>query len=176
MQIRQAQAKDAAGIAKVHVDSWRTTYKNILPAEFLKNLSYEQRTTLWDCNISDQTNYIVVAENADGTIIGFGTAAKRRTNTVEGAADLTSIYLLKDYQSQGIGKLLLAELFLHFTQSGYKSVFVEVLEENKTRYFYEYYGARLTKSVAIKISGTVLNELIYEWDHVDVVLEKLIKN
>ena len=89
---------------------------------------------------------------------------------------MTSIYLLKDYQSQGIGKLLLAELFLHFTQSGYKSVFVEVLEENKTRYFYEYYGARLTKSVAIKISGTVLNELIYEWDHVDVVLEKLIKN
>lgn len=53
MQIRQAQAKDAAGIAKVHVDSWRTTYTNILPAEFLKNLSYDQRTTLWDCNISD---------------------------------------------------------------------------------------------------------------------------
>lgn len=173
MQIRQAETKDAAGIAKVHVDSWRTTYKNILPAEFLENLSYEQRTILWDSNISDQTNYVVVAENAEGTIIGFGTAAKRKTNTVDGAADLTSIYLLEDYQSQGIGKMLLAELFLHFKRLGYKNVFVEVLEENKTRYFYEYYGAKPIKSVEIKMAGTVLKELIYEWDHLDAVLEKL---
>lgn len=176
MQIRQARAKDAAGIAKVHVDSWRTTYKNILPAEFLANLSYGQRTALWDSNISDQTNYVVVAENADGTIIGFGTAAKRKNNTVEGAADLTSIYLLADYQSQGIGKLLMAKLFLHFKQWGYKNVFVEVLEENKTRYFYEYYGAKAIKSVEIKMAGTVLKELIYEWDQIDAVLQKLIEN
>lgn len=40
MNIRKAVLADSKGIAKVHVDSWRTTYKNIIPDEFLKKLSY----------------------------------------------------------------------------------------------------------------------------------------
>ncbi|WP_310739799.1 hypothetical protein [Oceanobacillus alkalisoli] len=44
MQIRRADSKDATGIAKVHVDSWRATYKGIIPEDFLNNLSYEHRT------------------------------------------------------------------------------------------------------------------------------------
>jgi len=46
MIIRKAKLDDATGIAKVHVDSWRTTYKGIIPDDFLNNLSYEQRTEL----------------------------------------------------------------------------------------------------------------------------------
>lgn len=42
MQIRKATINDAEGIAKVHVDSWRTTYKGIIPDEFLYNLSYKK--------------------------------------------------------------------------------------------------------------------------------------
>ncbi|MCG5104202.1 hypothetical protein [Oceanobacillus alkalisoli] len=38
MQIIRADSKDATGIAKVHVDSWRATYKGIIPEDFLNNL------------------------------------------------------------------------------------------------------------------------------------------
>ena len=51
MIIREANLDDAKGIAKVHVDSWRTTYKNIIPDEYLNNLSYEKREQLWTNNI-----------------------------------------------------------------------------------------------------------------------------
>jgi len=34
MKIRRATLQDAENIAKVHVDSWRTTYQNLLPKEF----------------------------------------------------------------------------------------------------------------------------------------------
>lgn len=51
MIIRRAIISDAPGIAKVHVDSWRTTYKGIIPQSFLDGLSYEQRTKLWENNI-----------------------------------------------------------------------------------------------------------------------------
>ena len=172
MQIRQAKAEDAAGIAKVHVDSWRSTYKGIMPADILNNLSYGKRTELWEKNLADETNYVVVAENTVG-IIGFGTASKREMNTVDRSGDLTSIYLLEEYQEQGIGKLLLKELFLLFQQLNYQSIFVEVLEENKTRYFYEYYGAKLVKTAELKMGQKVLKELIYEWDDIDTVVEKL---
>ncbi|QTD41964.1 GNAT family N-acetyltransferase [Sporosarcina sp. Te-1] len=173
MRIRKAVMSDANGIAKVHVDSWKTTYKDILPDRFLNNLSYEQRTKLWTQNILRKENYIVVAENADGEIVGFADCWKRETNSVPYSSDITSIYLLDQYQGKGIGKRLLKQLFIHLKLSGLKKAFVDVLEENNTRNFYEHYGAKLFKTKQIKIGGIVLNELTYEWHDVDWVLSIL---
>lgn len=173
MQIRKAKSDDAQGIAKVHVDSWRTTYKGIIPNDFLNNLSYEQRTELWKRNIAREDNYVVIAENNEGQIIGFADAWKRGNNVAENSGDLTSIYLLEKCQGRGVGKKLFKELFEYFKRKGYDKVFVEVLEENKTRFFYEYYGANLVKTVQLKIGGKILNELIYEWNNVDEVIAKL---
>jgi GNAT superfamily N-acetyltransferase len=175
VEIRVATIDDAKGIAKVHVDSWRTTYKGIIPEDFLNNLSYEQRTELWIRNISRTDNYIIVAEDYEGKIIGFADCWKRETNTVPNSTDLTSIYLLEAYQGKGIGKMLLKQLFLNVKTQGYQKVFVEVLEENKTCSFYEHFGAKLYKTVQIKMGGKLLDERIYEWDDVDHVLEKLSK-
>ncbi|MFJ8099634.1 GNAT family N-acetyltransferase [Lysinibacillus sp. NPDC096212] len=175
MKIRKANIKDAQGIGKVHVDSWRTTYKGILPDDFLNNLSYEQRTELWKRNISDATNYVLVAENEQGEIIGFATGGTRKTNSVPNATDLTSIYLLEEYQGMGIGKQLLKEVFAYFKQKGYEKVFVEVLAENKTRDFYEYYGAQYVNNVEIKIGGKIVEELIYVWNDIDGVTNGALK-
>lgn len=172
MNVRKANLNDAKGIAKVHVDSWRTTYRNILPDHFLQSLSYDQRTASWNQNFFDKSNYIYVAENNDGEIIGFGTCGKREKNKVDHSGDLTSIYLLEEYQGTGVGKQLLKQLFNQFKELNFNSVFVEVLEDNKTRYFYEYYGAELLKSEKITIAGTELNLLIYEWKDIENVLAK----
>jgi hypothetical protein len=43
MKIRKATPNDARNIAKVQVNSWRTTYKNIVPDEFLENMGYKDR-------------------------------------------------------------------------------------------------------------------------------------
>ncbi|MFE3575572.1 GNAT family N-acetyltransferase [Lysinibacillus sp. NPDC059133] len=173
MKIRKANIQDAQGIGKVHVDSWRTTYKGILPDDFLNKLSYEQRTELWKKNISDASNYVLVAENEQDEIIGFATGGTRKTNSVPNATDLTSIYLLEEYQGLGIGKQLLKEIFAYFKQKGYKKVFVEVLAENKTRDFYEYYGAQYVNNIEIKIGGKIVEELIYVWNDVNKVTEKI---
>ena len=44
--IRMALAVDAPAIARVHVDSWRATYRDIVPEEHLAKLSYEKREEL----------------------------------------------------------------------------------------------------------------------------------
>ncbi len=49
MIIREARTEDIAGIAKVHVDTWQTTYAGIVPDEHLANMtysSYENRKLL----------------------------------------------------------------------------------------------------------------------------------
>jgi ribosomal protein S18 acetylase RimI-like enzyme len=163
MIIRKAKLSDAQGIAKVHVDCWRTTYKNIIPNEFLDNLSYDQRTDIWIKNISNEQNYVFVAENDEGHIIGFADGGKRETNTIDQSGDLTSIYILQEYQGLGIGKKLVQQLFSKLDKLGYKTIFVEVLEDNKSRFFYESLGAEWLRTEKIKIAGVELNLLVYEW-------------
>ena len=41
--VREAVPADARAIARVHVDSWRTTYRDIVPDSVLSQLSYEER-------------------------------------------------------------------------------------------------------------------------------------
>ncbi|QKE75677.1 GNAT family N-acetyltransferase [Arthrobacter citreus] len=172
MNIRNATLTDATGIAKVHVASWKTTYKNIMPDAFLQKLSYDQRIGSWTKNITKERHYVFVAENGNGEIIGFADCGKREENQVDDSGDLTSIYLLEEYQGTGIGKQLMEQLFNQFEKLGFNRVFVEVLEDNKTRFFYEYYGAELLKSEKITIAGKDLNLLTYEWNNIKKVLAK----
>jgi len=61
-------------------------------------------------------------------------------------------------------------LFSKFDELDYKTIFVEVLEDNKSRFFYEAFGAELLKSEKIKIAGTELNLFIYEWKDISTVV------
>jgi hypothetical protein len=47
MIIRSARVEDAAAIAEVHVETWRTTYAGMLPDNFLLNLSEEKYEARW---------------------------------------------------------------------------------------------------------------------------------
>ena len=56
MIIREARLKDAEAIgfaarlrpiAKVHVDTWRTTYQGIIPESYIARLSYQKRKERW---------------------------------------------------------------------------------------------------------------------------------
>lgn len=47
MRIRPATIDDAANMAKVRVDTWRSAYSGIIPAAHLESLSYEQTAERW---------------------------------------------------------------------------------------------------------------------------------
>lgn len=175
MKIRQANMKDIEGIAKVHVDSWRTTYAEIIPVDFLNGLTYEARQDLWRKNLLQADNYVLVAEDASGQIIGFADTSKRASNEEENTTDLTSIYLSESTQGQGVGKLLLQRLFEYYEQQGYSKVYVDLLADNKTRFFYEYYGAKFVKSIQISIGGKIVDEYVYVWTDISDVLKKITK-
>src|ERR1041385_8579918 len=46
--IRPAAPEDAPAIARVHVESWRTTYRGIFPQGLLDGLSIEDRARSWN--------------------------------------------------------------------------------------------------------------------------------
>lgn len=173
MLIRKANLDDAQAIAIVHIDTWRTTYEGIIPTEFLNKLAYDERKNSWEDNIMRVENVVFVVEDEEGQIIGFADTSRRENNFELNSIDLTSLYLLKAYQGRGIGKLLMKTLFGHYKNQGYEKVYVDVLADNNTRYFYEHLGAKFVKNIKIKIGGKILDESTYVWESVNDVLEKL---
>ena len=90
----KTELKDITGIAKVHVDSWRTTYKGIVPDTFLNSLTYESREQIWKRGI--EKNHVYIAENENNQIVGFATGGKERTGKYEAyKGELYAIYLLE---------------------------------------------------------------------------------
>ncbi|WP_419958868.1 N-acetyltransferase family protein [Psychrobacillus sp. BM2] len=169
MRVREAKISDATGIALVHVESWRTTYKSILPKEFLMNLSYKRREQFWETSIPEGN--VFVAENDEGKIVGFASGGIERSGKYEGyKGELTSIYILKEYQGRGIGKQLLKAVIKGIVKLGINTMLVLVLEDNNSKLFYEATGGKKIGEVEIEIAGKKLNELVYGWDNITDII------
>ncbi|WP_033541521.1 GNAT family N-acetyltransferase [Planococcus sp. CAU13] len=163
MIIRKAKLTDARGIARVHVDSWRATYRNIVADSYLDGLTYEARERLWNENLKNDNNY--VAEDENGVITGFATGGKERTGEyadLEG--ELYAIYILPEFLGRGIGQRLVERVAEDLMKQGMNSMLVWVLKDNSSRQFYEEMGGREVDSKTIRIAGKDLVEVAYGWE------------
>ncbi len=106
IHIRRAIKDDIPGIAKVHVDSWKTTYKGIFADEILDNIAYEKREKQWEDIFQKEDNhqFRFVAETLNGTIVGFIDGGVERSGSYNCDGELYAIYLLQQYQGLKIGK------------------------------------------------------------------------
>ena len=101
VSIRAAVMEDAAAIAHVHVESWRTTYAGIVPDAYLASLDTTLRARLWREWLSAEALVLVV--EVKGSVVGFAHGGRNREQVADCDAELYSIYLLKDAQKRGIG-------------------------------------------------------------------------
>lgn len=162
--IRQAQVNDAPAIARIHVDTWRTTYTGLIAEEYLAKLSYERGRTQWIENLTDQKEKrTFVAENQAGQIVGFATCGPIRGTIEDFDGELYAIYVLKAFQGMGYGKLLVTRAAQYLASAGYHSLVIWVLKENPACGFYERIGGRKVGEKEIVIGGQPLIEVAYAW-------------
>ncbi|MHC5774801.1 GNAT family N-acetyltransferase [Nostoc sp.] len=165
MVIREANLADASAIAKVHVDGWRTTYSNLMPAKFLADLSYKERETKWVKILSNiaQDNFTYIAEDEIGQIVGFASGGKERTGDRLYQGELYAIYILEKYQRQGLGHRLVSSVATRLLQSDISSMLVWVLADNPAVDFYQSLGGQQVNEKQIEIGTVQLVELAYGW-------------
>ena len=166
MIVREATNIDVPAIAKVHVDSWRTTYKGILSDDVLKNLSYEKRENNWYQilnNASKDGNFTYVAENDSHHIIGFANGGIERTGNLIYHGELNAIYILKSYQKQGIGRELVQKVAQRLGQMKICSMLVWVLADNPASKFHELLGGQQVSEKEIERGSSKLIEIAYGW-------------
>lgn len=159
--IREARPEDAAGIARVHVDSWRTTYRGLVPDDVLANLRTDERENNWVGILRDQTKFTYVAD--EGGIVGFVNGGPERSRTVDYDGELYAIYLLESHQRRGLGRELVRAFAARLAKEGFRSMLVWVLVDNPHRAFYESLGGVEVKRKKIRIGGATLDEVAYGW-------------
>ncbi len=175
MFIRRAGESDLRGIAQVHVDTWKATYRGIVPDEFLDNLSYadsEARLRRYLEKIaSGNGDYMYVAGSDEGQVVGIASGGKSRTNQAPLSAEVKAVYVLPSHQRQGLGKRLIHELVTNLARDGFSSVVICVLKENTSaRRFYEAVGGQIAGENPINIGGKDLVEVMYLWPDISSLI------
>jgi ribosomal protein S18 acetylase RimI-like enzyme len=159
--IRPARHADAPEIAAVHVASWRSAYAGLLPSGHLARMSATRSAAQFDATIAGR-GLVLVAE-ARGRVVGFTTAGRpRSTGLAEG--EVETLYVLDDWRDQGLGRGLLQHAAQALADRGCASVFLWVLEQNPSRFFYERLGGRPVQRATTMVAGRPFVQVAYVWD------------
>ena len=78
MIIRDAELRDARGIAEVHVRSWQAAYAGIVPDEDLAQLSVDEREQFLGANSLKRRTRMIIPIDAGGfprAVVAFLTAS-----------------------------------------------------------------------------------------------------
>ena len=158
--IRAAAQKDAASIAKVHVQSWRETYQGMMPDAYLDGLSAAAHERQWRRTFAGG-GWAFVAE-WHGEIVGFASGGLSRGRK-EVTGELFVLYVLERVQQRGIGRALFDACHYELARRGHQGLVVWVLADNPARAFYEHLGGRLVAESQVTVGGKRLREVAYLW-------------
>lgn len=190
ISIRPARPADAFAIAAVHVAAWRSAYPGILPDTYLANLSVSRQAAYYDAAIRGTTGVFVAAASGldvppgpspgvgSGSvprIIGFGTAGRARAageigGRRLGEGEIETLYVLDDWREHGIGRRLMRASAAHLAENGCRSVFLWVLRDNPSRWFYQHLGGRPAAEAAIQFAGRKVVQTAFVWDPIERLL------
>ncbi len=170
--IRPATPADAAAIAQVRVDAWRTTYKGMIPDTYLAAMKVEDSTALWQKVLTAGPNAtsVFVAVDASG-VVGFAAGHMLAEPRHGLNAELSAVYLVRDAQRAGIGARLVATIAAAQRAHGATGLIVWVIAGNKpARAFYEKLGAELLIEQPFTWDGMDLVETGYGWRDLDALV------
>lgn len=114
MLVRDAVLGDEAGIARVHIDSWRETYGHLFDERFFGEAMLERRLSFWRdyLQLSPRPGRMAVAVNGE-QMLGFANAGDsvgedaEHGHPVVRPLTLFSIYLREVEHGTGVGQRLL---------------------------------------------------------------------
>jgi ribosomal protein S18 acetylase RimI-like enzyme len=162
MTIRRATVADAAAIARVHVDSWRFTYRGLVPQPYLDSLSYADREARWRVGLGrdDAAGFVAVEARA---VVGFAHAGARRSDGLDSDGELYAIYLLGTHFRRGLGRRLFDAARTELIARGYATLGLWVLRDNSACHFYEAIGGVRVATGEHFVGGACLDKVGYLW-------------
>lgn len=152
MKVRRARKNDLRHIADIHVRSWQTAYRDILPDPVLDRLSVFERKQAWKRVLGDEGDHrlTLVTENSGGVLTGFCSAEIPSSDKDAGETtpEIAVLYVDPDHWRRGAGSALLSAMLDELHEAGWRDVVLWVLPENRPALaFYEHFGFTVENDV-----------------------------
>jgi len=164
IRIRPAKPSDARAIGRIHVETWRAAYPGMVPDQTLIGMTVDGKAAAWRRALERgaKREITLIAEAEEGPV-GFASAGPNRDSVLPFAGEVQTLYVLPDWQNQGIGRLLLQGCFARLSNHGITSAVIWVLADNPARFFYERMGGKRVGERDERLWGALLHEIGYGW-------------
>lgn len=139
MLIREAQSGDIQNIARLYTANWKTTYRGLLPDEYLSRLDILYAADKWSSFLKQPDHRGFVA--CDGSqFCGFGACSP--DHELENCMYLDSLHVSMGAQGKGIGTRLIQRIGRYAAGVGYTRMSVCIVRGNdRARNLYSRLGA-----------------------------------
>jgi len=168
IRIRRAEPDDLRSMARVHVETWKSAYRGLIPNNRLDTLTVESDIAGGFGSYLKQPPPGLaefVAVTTGGEVIGFAMGGPAREPEPGYTGELGSIYVLSSHQRQGVGSALVGEIARHLLGTGHTTMMVWVMEPSPYRRFYEHLGGALHRRALhpSRIAGGPVSTVSYVW-------------
>jgi GNAT superfamily N-acetyltransferase len=167
VRVRPGIFSDIDPLSKSYAEAWRSTYEGLAPDVFARGMTPEAAKQIFQESLEskDWAYYLHVAEAEDGRIVGFVDGGKERSHPEQGIGELYAIYLLKEFQRQGIGRKLFAEAIKSLAGAGMNSMVLWVLEKSPNHDFYRSMGGKLQPGLkTLDVAQHKIQLVSYFWE------------
>jgi ribosomal protein S18 acetylase RimI-like enzyme len=170
--VRQARIGDATAIARIEVETWRSTYAGMLPDRVLLGMSERRQIASWMHVLRYRPETVQVVEQPRTGLLGFGSCGGQRDHAVGYGGEVYTLYVTPDAQGEGHGRGLLLALFGALVAMGHRSALIWVVRANPARFFYERLGGRQVLQKPIPIGGQQVEAVAYGWTDLAQVIAR----
>lgn len=126
---RDAVIADCYVLAVLKGNVWNTTYQGIYPQEKLTGYDVEKNKRIFESIVENPEISLYVATDEE-RIVGFMTCGKPYKPFREYGQEIGLLYILKEYQRQGIGRAFFHIAKKLVAERGYKEFFLSVNRKN----------------------------------------------
>jgi len=171
--LRDGTGHDAAAIARLHAESWRSAYRGMLSDEYLDNRVHLERAALWQQRFAEQLEkpFFVILAETEADLVGFACAFPDEHPTY--GAYLDNLHVVPQLTGQGIGRRLLTAVAERLLADGRRSgLYLWVIEQNfRARRFYSKAGGSEVECDTLSTpDGSRVTEMRCYWPDLALLL------
>ena len=174
--IRKATINDAYDIEYVGAQSWYESYSDYMPKEYLENRikTVKEKIPRAQKYLQNKdTYYVAIFDNKVIGILDFEISSNEQFSNY---GHLISLYVLKEFQNLGVGKLLFKKAIEELINMGINDMYLECIDNGPATGFYKKYDGQIINRINYPISSFSVPANIFIFNDLKTILKTIEKN
>ncbi|MFA0057953.1 GNAT family N-acetyltransferase [Vibrio echinoideorum] len=124
--VRKARLSDIQEIALIHVQSWKSAFKGLMPERYINSYTFEDRKTEWLSILNSGSESVIIVEE-NNKLVGFLSYSENVHFLY-----LSKLYLCPSIYGKGVGCILMKELESNAQLASIDLIRLYVLDSNQS--------------------------------------------